>query len=48
MRQVSGIGEFLAAITPTVLSTLVGVMAGGLVLLVWTPISKLIAQLRGG
>lgn len=47
VRQVSGIGEFLAAITPTVLSTLVGVMAGGLVLLVWTPISKLIAQLRG-
>jgi hypothetical protein len=46
-RQVGGIGNFLGAITPTILSTIIGIIAGGLVLLVWTPISKLISKVKG-
>lgn len=45
-RQVGGIGNFLAAITPTMLSTFIGFVAGGLVLLCWTPLSKVIAKFR--
>ncbi|MFZ1386518.1 MAG: DUF808 domain-containing protein [Thiolinea sp.] len=46
MRQVGGIGHFLGSITPTVLSTFVGMVTGGLVLLVWSPISKIINKFR--
>lgn len=46
-RQVTGIGNILAAITPTLLSTVIGIIAGGLVLLVWTPLSKLINRFKG-
>lgn len=47
VRQVTGIGDLLGAMTPTALSTFVGVVAGGLVLLVWAPTSKIISQLKG-
>lgn len=47
VRQVSGLGNGLGAITPTLLSTFIGVVAGGLVLLVWTPLSKVISAMRG-
>ena len=47
VRQVSGIGNALAAIAPTLLSALIGLVAGGLALLVWTPISKIIAKVKG-
>ena len=47
VRQVSGLGNILGAITPTLLSTFIGVVAGGLVLLFWTPISKLIIKMKG-
>lgn len=46
MRQVAGIGNFLGTITPTVLSTFIGIVAGGLVLLVWSPLSKLISKFK--
>lgn len=47
VRQVGGMGNFLAALTPTVLSTFIGIVAGGLVLLFWTPISQLMSRMKG-
>lgn len=46
MQQVGWLGGVLAAITPTLLSGLFGVLAGGLVLAVVAPVSALIGKFR--
>lgn len=47
VHQVGGIGGILAAITPTLLSGVFGILAGGIVLAVVTPASALISKIRG-
>ncbi len=47
VHQVGDIGGILAAITPTLLSGVFGILAGGIVLAAVTPASALISKIRG-
>lgn len=46
VQQVGGIGGLLAAITPTLLNGLFGILAGAVTLAVVAPVSKLISRFR--